>query len=96
MKKAIVLEVEWFDAKKFKKSEEEAKHQEVFNDAVKLFKEQLKTFFDTKTVKILKENLEYKEVSIEFPEVIWEKLNKELIAASVVTIIDSFSYKDEK
>ena len=92
MKKIIMLEVEWLDTKKLKKSEEPTKRQELFDDAIKLFKEQLKTFFDTKTVKILKENLEYKEIVIEFPEVIWEKLHKELIAAPVVTIIDSLVY----
>jgi hypothetical protein len=84
MKRLIILKVEWL-----KKSEGQARHQEVFDDAIKQFKEQLNSFFETKTVKILKEYPESKEVLIEFPEIVWEKLNKGLIDAEVVSIIDS-------
>lgn len=87
MKKILVLNIDYFNPKGLSKEELIDKQQKLFNASVELFKNQLGEFI--KTLKIIDKNSEKSEITIEFSDVVWNKLYEKLLQSDAVSIIDS-------
>ena len=87
MKKLIILHQEYPEAKN--KTNKEVLRQEIFNNSVKIFKEQMKELLDVKFFKILKELYDESAVLVEYEEVLDDRMWVAFRAADIVNIVDS-------
>lgn len=96
MKKTLFLKVEYLDLKKEKistKTDEKARRQELFNKAIKSFKESVRDLFLSGDLTIIREGPS-PEIVVEY-----DGKNKEIypiiLKSDIVEIIDSSVYKEE-
>lgn len=94
MRKLIVLKTEWFDASILKKSQEEERRKENFEESVKTFRGQMVELI--KDIKIVRQDPAREEILIEFQDKLWPEIYEALIAADIVSVIDSIVPEDDK
>jgi hypothetical protein len=88
MKKIIFLKQEWFETKGLKKTEISDAQEDLFQEYIKVFKEQMQNLLPAKSFKIIKE-IPPNSVLIEYADAIDEQMWIALRAAEIVDIVDS-------
>lgn len=88
MKKIIFLKQEWLETKGLKKIEVSDAQEDLFQEYIKVFKEQMSSALPAKSFKIVKE-MPPNSLLIEYSDAIDEQMWEALRAAEIVDIIDS-------
>jgi uncharacterized protein YnzC (UPF0291/DUF896 family) len=87
MKKLIFLKQEWLETKGLKKTEISNAQEDLFQEYIKLFKEQMKSLLITKSFKIIKETPP-NSLLIEYLDEIDNQMWIALRAAKIVDVVD--------
>jgi hypothetical protein len=96
MKKLIILHQTYVDAKedKLNKGEAEVARQKIFEQSVKIFKEQMGELYTSKTIKVLKNVPLELAVLVEYDEALDDKMWIAFRAADIVNVVDSMVPSD--
>ena len=88
MKKIIFLKQEWLETKGLKKTEVSDAQEDLFQEYIKAFQEQMKELLPVKSFKIIEE-IPPNSLLIEYSDTIDDQMWIALRAAEIVDIIDS-------